>query len=426
MLRIIMKQLWNRKRSNAWLAVELALVFSLVWYLMDYLFVLGYNYSLPSHRDLEHTWQVTIRQLPDDDAGYQASESDSAQVERNYFRVLDRIECAEGVEAMAVMAQYSAPGSGSFWGNEIRNLADTARTSNGQVISLDPRWDYFRVFRHTYADGREVRMADLDLLSANTVVIGDLMAGKLFPGGNAIGHEVELDDAGHRVVGVIGDIKRFGYLRTQEAIYRAFRVNGRNYEAMDIAVRSSDRIPDALFLSDFKERMSRELRIGNFYLKSVRSYPALNAITDRNFGQTATARSRIAVTLFFLLNIMLCVMGTFWYRVNQRKGEIGLRMAMGSTRRGIRKILFLEGLALLTVMAVVSSVVNFQFVYADMLDTLGLRESTMSCLPDRMIPRFLITTLLTWVVLALVIVLATWLPVSRAAKLAPAEALRDE
>lgn len=430
MLRMIIKQLWNRRRNNAWLAVELALVFSLVWYLMDYLFVLGYNYSIPSYRDLDHTWQVTVRQLPDNHPGYQVSESDSAQIEQNFFRILDRIKSAEGVEAVAVMDQYSAPGDGSFIGYEFRNSGDTTRVSSAQVIYFDPRWDFFNVFRYTYADGREVKMADVDMLSPHTVVVGDLLAEKLFPGEKAVGREIEKIEMGQsetlRIAGVIGDIKRFDYLRIQEAVYTALRVNGSNCEDMVIAIRSSDRIPDVLFQEKFKEQMSRELQVGNFYLKSVKSYPKLNATTDREFGQTSMVRSYTAVTLFFLLNIMLCVMGTFWYRVNQRKGEIGLRMAMGSTRRNIRKILFLEGLALLTVMAVVSSIVNFQFAYADLLDTLGQWKDTMGYLPDQMIPRFLITTLLTWVVLALVIVLATWLPVSRAAKLAPAEALRDE
>lgn len=430
MLRMIIKQLWNRRRNNAWLAVELALVFSLVWYLMDYLFVLGYNYSIPSYRDLDHTWQVTVRQLPDNHPGYQVSESDSAQIEQNFFRILDRIKRAEGVEAVAVMDQYSAPGDGSFIGYEFRNSGDTTRASSAQVIYFDPRWDFFNVFRYTYADGREVKMADVDMLSPHTVVVGDLLAEKLYPGEKAVGREIEKIEMGQsetlRIAGVIGDIKRFDYLRIQEAVYTALRVNGSNCEDMVIAIRSSDRIPDVLFHEKFKEQMSRELQVGNFYLKSVKSYPKLNATTDREFGQTSMVRSYTAVTLFFLLNIMLCVMGTFWYRVNQRKGEIGLRMAMGSTRRSIRKILFLEGLALLTVMAVVSSIVNFQFAYADLLDTLGQWKDTMGYLPDRMIPRFLITTLLTWVVLALVIVLATWLPVSRAAKLAPAEALRDE
>ena len=60
--------------------------------------------------------------------------------------------------------------------------------------------------------------------------------------------------------------------------------------------------------------MSRELRVGNFYLKRLTSYERIKADTDYSFGITYDYRVRMALMAFLGLNILLCVMGTFWYR----------------------------------------------------------------------------------------------------------------
>ena len=39
-----------------------------------------------------------------------------------------------------------------------------------------------------------------------------------------------------------------------------------------------------------------------------------------------------ALGLFLLTNVFLAVIGTFWFHVSRRRAELGLRMAMGSTR----------------------------------------------------------------------------------------------
>ncbi len=119
-------------------------------------------------------------------------------------------------------------------------------------------------------------------------------------------------------------------------------------------------------------------------------------------------------------------MGTFWYRIRVRRDEVGLRMAMGSTRTDIRKMLILEGLCLLAVVVLPAMLIEVQFVYLDLIDTLGQGKNNLGYLPDRLVLRFILTNLLTWVLLAVAIVAAIWLPADKAAKMAPADALHYE
>lgn len=432
MLKHIFKQLWNRKRANIWIGVELLLVFCLLWYIVDYFFVLEYNKSLHSCRDMDHTWQVEVALLPPEHSEYQPGESDSTALEDNCYRLLDRIRGYKGVEALAVLSNWSTPGGGGYYGDWFRSRKDTTRRGHGQAILFDPRTDFFKVFRYTTKEGKPVSVDDFDWADPKSVIIGNMAKETFFPDGDAIGQILESpekpDEWNFVVKGVVGDIKRFDYERPQLTFYRAWRATADNItEEMEIAVRSRESIPDKQFLQDFKQTMSRELRVGNFYLKGVKSYNQINKDTDFEFGQTNNVRIRTAFLLFFLINIMLCVMGTFWYRIRMRRDEIGLRMAMGSTRTGIRKLLILEGLCLLAIASLPGMLIEIQLIYAGLIETIGKQNNQLvTYLPDHVVLRFILTNCLTWVLLAIAIVAAIWLPADKAAKMEPADALHYE
>lgn len=60
---------------------------------------------------------------------------------------------------------------------------------------------------------------------------------------------------------------------------------------------------------------------------------------------------------FFLLNVLLGVVGTSRYRMQQRSAEIDLHMAMGATCRDILWQLVKGGLALFTIAFIPSAVI---------------------------------------------------------------------
>jgi ABC-type lipoprotein release transport system permease subunit len=193
-----------------------------------------------------------------------------------------------------------------------------------------------------------------------------------------------------------------------------------------IAVRSDASQSDGRFAEAFEEAMTGHMRAGNFFFRGLLPYGEMAKDTAARFGITSALNMRVYLMVFFLLNILLCVMGTFWYRVNVRTGETGIRKALGSSSRGIRSIFLLEGLCLLTAAMLPAMFIEFQFVHADLIDTFGRTETNTVCLPDRMLLRFLITNGITWVMMVAVIIAAIWIPARRAAAMPVAEALRHE
>ena len=142
-------------------------------------------------------------------------------------------------------------------------------------------------------------------------------------------------------------------------------------------------------------------------------------------GTTGTIRLQTILALFFLLCVFLGMGGTFWLRCNARREEIGLYMAMGSNRhRLIRQFLF-EAWWMVTIAFVVGALVQLQIVYLN-----GFAFPPDNPNPDyiqnRPVLHFLIVSVISYVLILAVSFVATYIPVSKAARMNSADALRDE
>ena len=422
-------QLMNRWRSNVWVCVELLLAFCLAWYMVDYFFVEIYNRSLPSGRDYADVWQVEMGLLPETSPDYRATESDSIAMLGNYERIKDRLRDYPGVQAMgAASGCYSMPYTGCYYGIGLANAADTSKREAVMRYEMDPTTDFLSVFNHSYAkDGRPVSTSDFDWGDPRAIVTTRMVERKVFGEASAVGREVKdpFDEEGptYIVKGVLEDIKRFDNSLPQGAAFFAIRPSVEEIPEMNYFIRIDPAVAGPRFADTFREKMNRELRVGNFYLKRLTSYDRIKADTDYSFGVTYDYRVRMALMAFLGLNILLCVMGTFWYRVRMRRGEIGLRMAIGSPREEIRSQMAREGICLLLMATPLALLIEAQFVMVGFLD---IPKGT---LPEHYWPailplRFLLVNILTWILLAVVILLAVWLPASKAAEMEPAEALR--
>ncbi|MDL2208059.1 hypothetical protein LJB97_00375 [Parabacteroides sp. OttesenSCG-928-O15] len=431
MWKSILKQLWNRRRSNAWIAIELLFVFCLTWYIVDWLFVYNYNLSIPTYRDVNHTLQINVSELPPEHPEYRTEESEGEALLANYQRLIQVIKDYPGVEAVAISYGQASPGAGSYWGMTLHLPPDTTRLANGQRITIDPAYDFFRVFHYTANKGKkQVSTADFDWGVPNGVVTGKAVENMLVSQGTILGKELETWNRGNDrfvVIGLVDDIKRFDYDRPQGSYYVALTLAPNNVKNAEISIRHQASLNTRVFRDRFKTELTGRLRIGNFYLLSVIPYSTIADNTKQGFGVTNEIKLRIYMMIFFLLNTLLCMMGAFWYRINQRPNEIGLRKAVGATERSIHFSLILEGIFLLLLITIPAMIIEYQFVHTDLIETVGRRgQINTAYLPDRTLERFLITNVITLAVMAVTVTVAIWLPARKGASLAPAEALHCE
>ena len=87
MLKLILKNLWARRRRNVWLLAELILVSIVTWIILDPVIVTTYDRSIPLGYDTDRLCLVTLSTLQPQAPGYDEEAEDSAMIMKSYFNL---------------------------------------------------------------------------------------------------------------------------------------------------------------------------------------------------------------------------------------------------------------------------------------------------------------------------------------------------
>ena len=185
----------------------------------------------------------------------------------------------------------------------------------------------------------------------------------------------------------------------------------------EITFRIRPNVEKAGFEERFMKEMRLNLQAGNFWVSDVECYNDIRDIYMERNSNSNGQQIISSVMLFLLVNVFLAVIGSFWFRVSRRKEELGLRMAMGSTRSGLMLYIVTESLLLLLIASLPAMLICANIVYADVIPASSAESPLL---------RFIVVSVITWLALAVIIVLGVWYPAYRASKVAPSEALKDE
>ena len=345
---------------------------------------------------------------------------------RNFERLVERLRQHPDVEVVG-LSYYSLPYTRSNMTNGV--WRDSVQL-NIRSMLVSP--DYMKVFGIGTASGGspEELGAKLPAMTNQTDMVvsaggaetlfgrTDVVGSELIPGGDsvprhivAVTEPVRNDEysIGHRHV--VFSLLDLPFMCSQ------WGMDEERFTSVQVTFRVRPGVSSPDYAQKFLREMKRQLMVGNFWVSDVESYQKVRADFLANSLETSSRKLFSALGAFFLVNVFLAVIGTFWFRVNRRRGELGLRMAVGSTRSGIQGLMIGEGLLLLTLAALPALLVCLNLVWMDLLSTSVMAAGA---------GRFLAVSLLTWVVLAFVIFLATWYPSRKASRLEPAEALHYE
>ena len=434
----LFRQLRNERRANLWLGVELLVVFAVMWYLVDWTYVTVRTWLQPMGFDTEHCYDLSFNRLTPQAEGYRAEDDAEADM-RNLLEIVERLRHRPGVEYAAV-SQNSIPyidGSNGF------NLRIDSVMTTGMLRWGQP--DFFRMFRVQGVavlteDGRKVQTTSPDSLAAvlessasNVLISRNYVSDHRYASlGYAdalplLGYEVGKGDDGSysfRIAGICEPMRWSHFSTVNEwggpLVGVAMDDDGVIGMGNPLYVQVSLRLePEADTGAQFVEALlddaDRLYTLGNVFLLDVQPFAALQRTME--LDDVNEARTQLCVIGFLLLNIFLGVIGTFWFRTQHRRSEIALRMAFGSTRRGVFGRLVDEGLLLLTLAAVPAALVAFNVGMAELVDVERMPFDAV---------RFVVAIGVTWALMSVMVVLGIWYPARRAMLVQPAEALHDE
>ena len=163
------------------------------------------------------------------------------------------------------------------------------------------------------------------------------------------------------------------------------------------------------------EKNAERFTVNNLLVQGVirLSTQRMNVLT----GKLNQQKKDLSLAVFLMLNVFLGVVGTFWLRTEKRRGEIGLRMALGSDRTTLGKLMFSEGLLFLVLTFPLLLIFALIMTQVELLD---MYREPLSLF------RFIGTMGIVYLMMAFMICLGIFFSTSKAMKMHPAEALHYE
>lgn len=154
MIKQIFKIIWNQRRSNGWIWMELLVVFVALWYLVDMFVVQFYSYSRPLGYDITNCWRLSFDVYPEDAAEYVSDTTHASTEGEALARILERLRRAPEVDN-ACVAFYSSPYSGgNSWTQIMPCTADSGKFKEQSYHQYTVSPEFYDVFRIRSREGQ--------------------------------------------------------------------------------------------------------------------------------------------------------------------------------------------------------------------------------------------------------------------------------
>jgi predicted permease len=325
-----------------------------------------------------------------------------------FNQIVERLDGLHGVASAA--EAFIAPMSGSGWNNRVvidgrvqQTIVNFNRVGPG----------YFQTLATPLVAGRDFT-ADDTPESVPVAIVNELMAKKLFPNADPIGRRFHIEEAPgesgprYEIVGVVKDTNYSSLRETPPPIaYLASTQEAEPLPYLQVLLGTDAPLtavtPGVLqALREVNPAISVQFRTMDGFIRDGLAGERLMAALSGFFGVVALVIATVGLY------------GVMAYMVARRRMEIGIRMALGATRRSVVGMVLREATMLHAT----------GIVFGAVLAVLGARSA--AALLYGLEPWDPATMAAGIALLALVSLIASWLPAQRAARVEPTVALREE
>ena len=389
----------------------------ILWYVVDFFYTELTVANRPLGFDVEHCYRVYMGTVNESSPEFIADRDDYEDKAADRRELKERILRRPEVEA-AALSQNSHPYNGSNSGGDFH--VDTFHTS-GYTITRYVEPDFLKVFRISGAAGETPEELAAKMVGNSEIVSENLLQEfgitDMQP---YVGKDLYMpgDTTNALKIGGVARTMRYNDFMQGQMNRCVFvgMYNGDLSWMSELTVRVRDNM-DKDFIENLMADSEKQFRVGNLYISRVAPF---TEIRDNVLRASKQQMAAYMIGMgFLLLNIFLGLLGTFWFRTQQRVADIAVRMVSGATRRNVFMMLVCEGLLLLTVVTPVAIAIDVNLAHMELNSYLE---------PDGYLTwwRIALCGGITYVLMAVMIVAGIAFPAYRAMHIAPANALRSE
>jgi putative ABC transport system permease protein len=412
MIKQMFKLVWHRKKRNFLLMSEIFFSFMVLFAVGAMVISSTAKYLKPLGFSYENVWVV--------DLGWYGVSNERSDFElRQTLRQLElEMRSHEEIEHVA-FGSGSLPYGRAQWRTNLNH--------EGQEVVVDYSLvsdDYAKVFDIPVVEGRWFGRED-DGSARTPIVLDGTVKKRLFGDGPAVGHVFTKKKNEYVVVGVVGNFRYRGefadhpggfferYVASDPEAMAGQNENGLlpkplTSELPRVAVLA---VREGTGVGSEEQLFKRLSSIARGWVLRIETLEDLHAsYIGEKLLELVTMGT---VAGFLVFNVALGLFGVLWYSISRRRGEIGLRRALGANSGHVSGQILGETLALAT-FGIIAGI----FVAAQ-VPVLGLEESVGG-------PMYVLAMVASAVMIYLIVSVCALYPSRLAARIQPAEALHDE
>jgi putative ABC transport system permease protein len=355
MIKHLVKLFWIRRRTNFPILLEIFISF-LVLFVVCFI-------SLDQWQSFHHPLGFGIQNIYAVNLDLTSENNVDHKEDNDITRCLTLLEELKArPEVISAASVSPAPYSSSIYMSTFKCKGKEVRTFICEVSD-----DAFTTMDTKILYGRGFEDAD-DAADVKPIVISKKLAEDLFSGEDPLN---KTDDEGKRkIVGVVEDFRYSGEFTEHLPFFfvrQSLKVIPEQayMPISSICVRVRPGTPAA-----FEEQMAKLIE---------QILPGSNArIDDIGRMRSLYLREGLSKTLiawlmagFLLIMVILGMVGVFWLSVTRRTEEIGLRRAVGSTRKKIHQQLIMEILILSSIGMALASLLILQVPFLGLMDSVN-------------------------------------------------------
>jgi putative ABC transport system permease protein len=351
MLTHLFKLIWNKKKQNFLLITEMFISFIVMFAVFTLIVYYYNNYKKPMGFDYQNVWVVNF--TPPE----KINRADSVGTFHNTLKQMLR--------SMPQIKEVSLSGN---------NVPFSMNTSNSMVNYGNNRSltnfygveeTYLKVMNMHMEEGRWFTKAD-NVYTVQPVVINSALRKKLFGNETAIGKLLGQDDPNNqsgkqRIIGVVNDVKDKGdYQAIESGLYKYIdTVWARETGTILLKVNpNADAAFESRLFKSLSNAIGTSIEIEHLNKKRI----------AKNKLSLVPMIIMLIVAGFLIINVALGLFGVLWYNINKRRGEIGLRRAVGATGNSVSRQLVFEALILSTFSIIIGLFFAVQFPLMNVFD----------------------------------------------------------
>ncbi|WP_316829936.1 ABC transporter permease [Pedobacter aquatilis] len=349
MYKHLFKLMWNKRKQNFLFLSEILISFLVVFAVFSYLTYYYKNYTKPLGFDYNRVWAIGY-------SGGQLSKSpDSLNI--FYTNLNKALKAMPEIEEVS-FSSPNYPYSSSFMSTGLTH--DRKKFNN--ISDFHVGNDYQKVWNVNLVDGRWFSPEDL-ISKDKGIIINESFSKEMFGTAKAAGKLIgDFDDKNKfKIIGVVNDFKANGdFVPGNNVMFSQLDTAYLKWtNTLLIKVRET---ADATF----------ESKLYKFMATTMRSAVEIQHVDEMREGRNKETIIPmllfIIVASFLIINVALGLFGVLWYNINKRKGEIGLRRAIGASGFSVSNQMVLESLILATISILIGCFFAIQFPLLNVFD----------------------------------------------------------